>query len=161
MQKIEKMVQQVAQLLPGSRSISATIQDTAEAACVNGRVHVLSTRRQHDTEAFARGASSGGAAAECCCGCGVVVAGEGGGGEGRCRCALALVAECAAAPNKRAGASKPLGNSVPFDEGKFRKLWSRHALSSFGWPFAAHSFIHRTQSFAMPNLHPAPPRQKI
>jgi hypothetical protein len=41
MQKIEKMVQQVAQLLPGSRSISATIQDTAEAACVNLRVHVL------------------------------------------------------------------------------------------------------------------------
>jgi hypothetical protein len=81
MQKIEKMVQQVAQLLSGRRSISATIKDTAEPACVNVRVHGLSTQRQHDAEAFARIASSGGAAAQCCCGC---ACGEGGGEKGRC-----------------------------------------------------------------------------
>jgi hypothetical protein len=74
MQKIEKMEQQVAQLLPGSRSIfSTTIQDTAVPACENMAVHGLSTQRQHDSEAFARGASSAGVAAEGGCGCDVVV----------------------------------------------------------------------------------------
>jgi hypothetical protein len=67
-----------------------------------------------------------------CCGCG------GGRGEEKGAAAVhSLSLLNALQPLTNAQASKSLGNLVPFEEGKFRKL-CRHALSSFGWPFAAH-----------------------
>ncbi len=155
------MVQQVAQLLPGSRSIfSATIQDAAEPAW-----REQDSARSFNTEA-ARYRSictwrkqRRGCGRRRCCGCVVavvvVVVVEGmAGGQKALRLLSSLVAECAAAPNKHAD-QQTVRQFGSVWRKECQEVLERHASFPFflWWPFSS-AAPSTVVCFAMPLFVP-------